>query len=387
MSGGIGGGADEGFDLTTKGQIHGHDGTSQVAITVGTNGQFLKADSTQSSGLAWDTAGVSSETNTFTTDSTWNPTSQTGNKQILAQMTNNSGVLDLNVDGSTYLTFRNTGNNIAYVSPASSLSLVSKSLSYDTLGTAYNSGVPSSGSYPQMYDNGTKAYTIGGSLMYQWDLSTAYDITTASLVRSQSFNLSNGSNIKVYDISDDGQYIVAQGDNSSFIKIFTMSTAWDISTISITSTSQTTAGMNSNAKSVQWADDGGGVVIVSDLSWKANYFILPTPYDFSGSGGANYYNMYTAEAGDAFLVKIYDSGNKMLVWDKTLNKIFRYTLSTPYNPTTQTYTNQFIDCSGSGLLGTTINNTIKPTLISGSNNFVPFGENWNGTAKVTILDL
>jgi len=332
-------------------------------------------------------SSVPSEVNIFTTATTWNPTSQTGNKQIFAQMSNDTGVIDVNVDGSFYTRFRRTGNNTAYVSPASSLSLISKSLTYDVLGTKYATGVPSSGSYPQMYDNGTKAYTVGGTTMYQWDLSTAYDITSYSLVRSQGFQLGSNGSFAVYDWSEDGLYMVAHGNNANALKIFTMSTAWDISTATETSSGTTTAGINNTARSVQFADDGLGVIVVSDVSWLANYFILTTPYSFSGSGGATYFDMRTTEAPSAFLIKVHDSGNKMLIWDNTSNTIFRYTLSTPYNPTTKTYTNDFIDCSSTSLLGSTINNTIKSDIISGSNAFVQFGENWGGTAKATILDL
>lgn len=352
---------------------------------------FYETDTSKSfsfDGSTWNeiSGGISSEVNTFSTATTWNPTSQTGNKQIFAQMSNDTGIIEVNVDGSLYTTFKTTGNNTAYVSPASSLSLVSKSLTYDKLGTQYQTGTPNYGAYPQMYDNGTKAYTVTGSVMYQWDLTTPYNINSYSLVRSQSFSLGSSGSFKVYDWSEDGLYMIAHGNNSNTLKIYTMSTAWDISTATNTSNASTTAGINNTARSVQFSDDGLGVVIVADVSWKANYWILTTPYSFSGSSGV-YYNMFTTEAPSAFLVKTYDSGNKMLVWDNTLNKIFRYTLSTPYNPTTQTYTNDFIDCSGTSLAGSTISNTIKSDIISGSNAFVQFGENWNGTAKATILDL
>ena len=51
-------GTDEGFDLTTKGQIHTHDSSNQAGLNVGSNTQVLTADSTTSTGLKWaDSAG------------------------------------------------------------------------------------------------------------------------------------------------------------------------------------------------------------------------------------------------------------------------------------------------------------------------------------------
>ena len=55
MSGGMSGGAagtDTGFDLTTKGQIHGYS-TNQIAINVGTDNQILIADSGVASGISY----------------------------------------------------------------------------------------------------------------------------------------------------------------------------------------------------------------------------------------------------------------------------------------------------------------------------------------------
>ena len=49
---GLAPGSDSGFDLDTKGQIHGYTST-QYALDVGTDNQVLTADSTTASGLDW----------------------------------------------------------------------------------------------------------------------------------------------------------------------------------------------------------------------------------------------------------------------------------------------------------------------------------------------
>jgi len=67
MSGGIGGGTSEGFDLDTKGQIHGYD-TAQAAIDVtGNNDYVLVEDSTVAAGIAWKVNAHSSVTPSSTT--------------------------------------------------------------------------------------------------------------------------------------------------------------------------------------------------------------------------------------------------------------------------------------------------------------------------------
>ena len=45
--------------LTTKGDLLGSDGSNNIRIPVGSNGQLLVADSTQTSGVRWDTSTTS----------------------------------------------------------------------------------------------------------------------------------------------------------------------------------------------------------------------------------------------------------------------------------------------------------------------------------------
>ena len=58
MSGGIGGGEGEGFDLSVKGQIHGYD-TAQAAVNVGADDQIIYADSAQAAGIGYGASAKS----------------------------------------------------------------------------------------------------------------------------------------------------------------------------------------------------------------------------------------------------------------------------------------------------------------------------------------
>jgi phospholipase C len=58
MSGGIGGGEGEGFDLSVKGQIHGYD-TAQAAVNVGANDTIIYADSAQAAGIGYGASAKS----------------------------------------------------------------------------------------------------------------------------------------------------------------------------------------------------------------------------------------------------------------------------------------------------------------------------------------
>jgi len=78
--------------LTTKGDILSNDGTNDVRLAVGSNGQVLTADSTQSSGVKWATpsSGGSVETTMTLTDD-FHPNFSTDGTGALGWNINNAG--------------------------------------------------------------------------------------------------------------------------------------------------------------------------------------------------------------------------------------------------------------------------------------------------------
>ena len=51
----IGGGGGAPSPLTTKGDLYSHDGSSDVRLPTGANGEFLRANTAEEEGLEWDT--------------------------------------------------------------------------------------------------------------------------------------------------------------------------------------------------------------------------------------------------------------------------------------------------------------------------------------------
>ena len=99
-------GADEGFDLTTKGQIHTHDSSGQAGLNVGSNDQILTADSTTATGLKWadSSGGEVSDYVAFAKDETWatytTPTGATvSSTKADAWVTVQSGTSNISVSG------------------------------------------------------------------------------------------------------------------------------------------------------------------------------------------------------------------------------------------------------------------------------------------------
>ncbi len=84
-------------------------------------------------------------------------------------------------------------------------------------------------------DGGERLYIQGTSDIYQYSLSTPWDITTASYV-SKTYDVSvanpSYSSWQGFDISHDGKKLLALCNNDRTCYLFTLSTPWDITTAS-----------------------------------------------------------------------------------------------------------------------------------------------------------
>ena len=92
--------------------------------------------------------------------------------------------------------------------------------------------------YSMKFNNdGTKLYynNAVGDRIYEYDLSTAYDLSTMASQANGYYDYGSYSDAWHFDISNDGTSFYLMGDASSTVRKFTMSTAYDITTASYAS--------------------------------------------------------------------------------------------------------------------------------------------------------
>ena len=104
--------------------------------------------------------------------------------------------------------------------------------------------------------DGTKMYVTGstGDDVNEYDLSTAWDVTTATFL--QSFSVA-GQDTSPYEVffSSDGIYMYMTGGIVKHLHQYTLSTAWDISTASFTRSFDSTA-TTATPQGVYFTSDG-----------------------------------------------------------------------------------------------------------------------------------
>ncbi len=111
-------------------------------------------------------------------------------------------------------------------------------------------------------DNGSKLYVVGQSnqYIYEWSLSTPWDISTASISATDWYSISNEDQFpEELVVSTDGTKILVAGNGTDKVYEYTMSTAFDITTATYTNRSMSisaTGATHQNPSGLALSTDG-----------------------------------------------------------------------------------------------------------------------------------
>lgn len=177
--------------------------------------------------------------------------------------------------------------------------------------------------------DGTKAYVANEALsgvgsIRQYSLSTAWDISTLSDdgVAYSDATLSS-SGCKALSITSDGLHMYA-GDGTTLYE-YALSPAWDLTGVTYTGNSYAVAHAG-----VQVKDDGTKYLINDSAGNAITAFTMSTPYDISTSSAGNTLTVTAPTA-----VAVNDGGDALFAVNSS-DEILEYTLSTAWDPSTAT---------------------------------------------------
>jgi len=127
--------------------------------------------------------------------------------------------------------------------------------------------------------DGTKMYVIGSQVdeIHEYDLSTAWDVSTASHL--QTINVSSvETNPSGLFFKPDGTRMYFVGSGSGDVREYNLSTAWNISTGTL-SRSFTVTSQDSNPKGISFKPDGTKMYIVGITNDRVYEYDLSTAWD------------------------------------------------------------------------------------------------------------
>jgi len=219
---------------------------------------------------------------------------------------------------------------------------------------AHNYGIPSlsgivddnndktisAGSHIFMSLDGTKFFSSISETITSYNLSTAWDIQTATSVAT--FSVSSQTNAaQGITFSADGTkfYISA---NTANLYEYTMSTAWDITTASLTHTKSIVA-QTSSGRGLAISNNGSYLYVVGISEDKVFQYNLSTNFLLSSAAYGGRRLQVTSQDSAPVGLAIDVSGTVMIVGGAANNSLFQYNLSTAFDLDTVSYSNNSLN--------------------------------------------
>jgi sugar lactone lactonase YvrE len=178
--------------------------------------------------------------------------------------------------------------------------------------------------------DGTKVYVVGSTTdtIYQYTLSTAWDVSTGSYATKSLSVAAQSTTPSGLAFSSDGtKAYVLEPTASDTIYQYTLSTAWDISTGSYASKSLSVASQEGNPNALAFSSDGTKAFVLGSTTDTIYQYTLSTAWDIStGSYATKSLSVNSQEATPLGLALSSD-GTKAYAVGTTNNTIYQYTLS------------------------------------------------------------
>ena len=192
--------------------------------------------------------------------------------------------------------------------------------------------------------SGTRMYLSGNTndSIYQYNLSVAWDISTASYSKTLdvSAQVLNPSNLS-FDPTGTKLYIT--DNNGDTVDYWALSSAWEIDTGAY-STSLNVLAESNSPSGITFKSDGTKMYVVGTVDDNATEYQLSTAwdittarYDYALTDFLNISSETTSPQGLTFK----SDGSKLFVTSSTQDDIFEYTLSTPWNIDTASFSQSF----------------------------------------------
>lgn len=307
-----------------------------------TNGYSVQGIWFNSTGTKMVTADVTTDTVSYYTLSTaWDTTTALLQQSIYLLTYVNVGAVQgvaMNDDGTKLYLADSTGDAIREFTLTTAWDLYSidvSSMYALAVNTADN--LETSPFCPKFSPDGTKLYVVGNVLdtIIRYDLSTAWDLSTASrtTIRTMTqFGYGAETSPLAVFIDSTGTKLYFGGQTTDKVYQFTLSTAWDITTasyvgqVTISTNTPGITGMHMSADGTKMYTISGQSVVVYNLS---------TPWTVSTATFSSYF-MTRNVVRSLFGLTFKPDGTRCFILDASTLWLSQHNLSTPWDITTAT---------------------------------------------------
>ena len=186
--------------------------------------------------------------------------------------------------------------------------------------------------------DGTKAYVSGSSTIFQYNLSSAWNISTATYASKSLSTSGQDTGSRGIAFKDDGTKVYMVGITNDSIYQYSLSTAWDISTGTYESKSLVVSGRENNPQAIYFNNDGTSVYVVGDTNDRIDQFNLSTPWDISTGSYASKTFTILSQEGSVTSLFFTSDGSGVYILGTGADTIYQYSLSLAWDISTASYT-------------------------------------------------
>ena len=176
--------------------------------------------------------------------------------------------------------------------------------------------------------DGTKFYhaPYNTQTIYESDVSTAWDTSTLSLVSGNT--IATGGSVFDTHISYDGYNVYACLYNTG-IRQYTLSTAFDLSTASLTTTLTSPTLVSNSVGGVYLSDDGTRMIVVEQATDTFSDYTLSTPWDLTTATKNGQLSIGAYDTHPRCVV-VHPEGTTIFVQMTSSSTIDEWSLTTPW---------------------------------------------------------
>jgi hypothetical protein len=195
--------------------------------------------------------------------------------------------------------------------------------------------------------DGTKLYIVGKNTdtCYQYSLSTAFDITTASY-DNVSQSVSQVSTFPwVLSFSTDGTQFFILDEGNDTIYGYTLTTAWDLSTAQTTGIKYFSVTQDTVPKGFAFNNDGSKMYVVGWTNDSVYQYSLSTAFDISTASYDSKSLSLSATLLNPASIRFNADGSKAFIHSWNDDTMYQYSLSTAFDISTGSYDSKSLSFS------------------------------------------
>jgi hypothetical protein len=194
--------------------------------------------------------------------------------------------------------------------------------------------------YSMKFNNdGTKMYMLGNTsdTVYQYSLSTAYDISSAVYDNVSKSVSAQEPNPQSLAFNGDGTRMYVAGSNNQRVYQYDLSTAFNVSTATYNSVSFLVSSQESNPWDILFNNNGTKMYIIGPGSDTVYQYSLSSAYDVStASYDSVSFSVFAQDTG-ARGMSFNNDGTALFVTGNSSDAVWQYNLTTAYDMSTASY--------------------------------------------------